>query len=138
MKPLKQPSALHPGNNQGFTLVETMIAMLLFTFGILAVMSMTLTSMNGFNRSRITCTEVNRTTLNIETLKEGGYNNANIFSGAGTPAAPVGTDGATVGYNDTDNTVVAETKLISIQNNALRGAGAGATYELYYTKPFIE
>lgn len=138
MKPIKQSSAYHTGNNQGFTLVETMIAILLFTIGILAVMTMTLTALNAFTRSKITCTEVNRTTLNIEALKEGGYDNANIFSGVGTPTAPVGTDGATVGYNDTDNTVVAETKLISIQNNALKGAGAGNTYELYYTKPLIE
>lgn len=138
MKPLKQPSAYPLKNNQGFTLVETMIAMLLFTFGILAVITMTLTSMNGFSRSRITCTAVNTTTLNMEALKEGGYDNANIFSGVGTPASPVGTDGATVGYNDSNDAVVAETKLIRIQNNALKGAGAGDTYELYYTKPLIE
>lgn len=136
MKIFNQPSTDHLGNDHGFTLVETMIAMLVFTIGIMAAMALTINAMNGFSRSRVNCEEVNRTTLNLEALKESGYTNANIFTGAQTN--PVGTDGATVGYNDADNAVIMETKLISIQNNTVRGIGAGGNYELYYTKPFIE
>jgi len=137
MKKSKQPTVGHLENGQGFTLIETMISMLVFTFGILAVMTLTINAMNGFSRSRINSVEVNRTTLNLEALKEAGYKNGDIFKGA-VQSAPVGSDGATVGYTDTNDAVVGETKLIRIQNNTVRGLGAGGNYELYYTKPLID
>ena len=136
MKSQKQPFSTLPGNSQGFTLIETMIALLVFTVGIMAVMTLTVSAINGFTRSGITSTEVNRTALNLETLKEVGYSNSAAFIGA--PTTPVGTDGVTVGYNDTNNAVVAETKLIVMDNNAMKGGSANSTYEVYYTKPLIE
>ena len=136
MKPTKQRVTDHPGNSHGFTLIETLIAILIFSVGIMAVMSLTVSSMNSFTRSRNNCVEVHRTTLNLEALKEAGYDNGNIFTGA--QVAPAGTDGQTVSYNDINDTVVIETKLISIQNNIVRGVGPNGNYELYYTKPFIE
>lgn len=136
MKPTKQRATNHHGNSQGFTLIETLFAILLFSLGIMAVMSLTISSMNNFNRSRNNCVEVHRTTLNLEALKESGYNNGAIFTGA--QVAPVGTDGLTVNYNDANDAVVLETKLISIQNTIVRGVGPNGNYELYYTKPFIE
>ena len=120
----------------GFTLIETMIALFVFTIGILAVMTMTLSSMRSFTRSRTTSTEVNRTALNLETLKGVGYSNSDVFTGA--PSSPIGSDGTAVSYADTDNAVVFETKLIVMQNNAIRGSGAGNNYQVYYTKPLIE
>jgi type II secretory pathway pseudopilin PulG len=137
MKTTKQPAAIHLGNCQGFTLIETLISLLVFSFGILAVMALTISAMNGFSQSRITTVEVNRTTLNLEALKEARYDEGKIFRGA-VQTTPVGTDGATVGYNDADDVVVVETKLIRIQNNSVRGIGAGGNYELYYTKPLID
>jgi Tfp pilus assembly protein PilV len=123
-------------NNQGFALLETMIALVVFTVGILAVMTMTITAMGGFTRARTTSVEVNRTTLNLETLKQVGYRNTNIFTGAQT--SPMGSDGDSVGYNDTVNAVVRETRLIVMQNNKIKGAGADNNYTVYFTKPLIE
>lgn len=117
-------------------MIETMIAMFVFTVGILAVMTMTINALNGFTDSRVSNIEVNRTALNLETLKKVGYTNSNIFQG--TQVSAIGSDGAHVGYNDTDNAVVAETKLIVIQNTELKGSGAGGNYVLNYTKPLIE
>lgn len=136
MKPVQQPSVLFPRNNEGFTLIEALLAMFVFTFGVLAVMTMTINANNGFTKSRTNNTEVNRTTLNLETLKEVGYNNANIFQGA--QVSPMGKDGATVDYNDADDAIVAETKLITIQNTKIKGGGATGNYVVYYTKPLIE
>jgi hypothetical protein len=110
--------------------------MFVFTFGVLAVMTMTINANNGFNKSRTNNTEINRTTLNLETLKEVGYDNDDIFKG--TPMSPMGKDSASVGYNDANNAVVAETKLITIQNTRIKGGGAAGNYVVYFTKPFIE
>jgi hypothetical protein len=101
----------------------------------MAVTSLTVSAIDGFTRSRITNTEVNRTTLNMETLKKVGYDNATIF--AGVPSSPTGSDGATVGYTDTNDAVVTDTKLIIMQNSGIKGSGAGNLYEVYYTKPLI-
>jgi prepilin-type N-terminal cleavage/methylation domain-containing protein len=135
MKLLNHPSPQRLGDSEGFTLIETMIALLLFTVGILAVMTMTLSAINGFTRSRITSTEVNRTALNMETLKMVNYNDTTIF--AGVDSSPTGSDSATVAYKDDNNAVVSGTKLITMRNSELKGSGDGNTYEVYYTKPLI-
>jgi len=133
----QHPYGVQPKHtNRGFTLIETLFAMLVFSIGIMAVMTLTLDSMNGFIQSGITTTEVNRTTLNIESLKQTRYEDGGVFRGVAS--APVGTDGFTVGYNDANNMVVMDTKLITIQNNAVRGIGVGGNYELYYVKPVIQ
>ena len=136
MKSVRRLFQIKSKEDKGFTLIETMIALFVFTFGILAVMTMTVTSMGSFTRSRTTSTEVNRTALNLETLKQVGYSNSDVFQG--TAASPIGSDGTTVSYADTDNAVVFETKLIVMQNNKIKGSGAGNNYEVYYTKPLIE
>jgi prepilin-type N-terminal cleavage/methylation domain-containing protein len=123
-------------NKRGFTLIETMIALFVFSVGVLAVGTMTVNALGGFTRARTTSVEVNRTTLNLETLKQVEYRNTNIFTGAQT--SPMGSDGDTVGYNDTANAVVRETMLIVMQNNKIKGAGADNNYTVYFTKPLIE
>lgn len=118
---------------RGFTLLETLIALLVFTVGIMGVMTMVLTSINDFTRSRVTNTEVNRTCQNVETLKQAGYSNTEIFKG--TSNSPVGSDAASVGYTDVENAVVYGTRLIVMQNTEIGGRGAGGNYEVYFTKP---
>ena len=136
MKSLQYSFQLKVGKSDGFTLLESMIAMFVFTFGVMAVFSMTANSMSNFSRSRSTSVEVNRTASNLEVLKDAGYNNSNIFQGSEIPAP--GNDGAMVVYTDMDNAVIFETKLIVMQNNKIKGSGAGGNYEVYYIKPLIE
>ena len=136
MKCHKRSARVQPiDDNRGFTLLETLIAVLIFSFGILAVITLSVNAMNWFTQSRVATTEVNRTTLNIEALKQTGYLDNDAFRGIWT--TPAGDDGATVGYNDFTDAVVLETRLITMQNNGVRGFGAGGNYEIYYVKPFI-
>ncbi len=137
MKCHKRSARVQPiDDHRGFTLLETLVAVLIFSFGTLAVMALTVNSMNWFTESRITTTEVNRTTLNIEALKQTGYLDSGAFRGIWT--VPTGNDGNTVGYNDFADAVVAETRLITMQNNEVKGFGAGGNYEIYFVKPFIQ
>jgi prepilin-type N-terminal cleavage/methylation domain-containing protein len=125
-------------DNQGFTLIETMIGLLIFTVGILGVSTMTVVAINSFTRAKTTSVEVSRTTSNTETLKQIGYENSSFFNTDGTSTSVYGSDGAMVNYTDTDNAVVRGTKLIVMQNTDMKGQGAGGDYTLYYTKPIIE
>jgi prepilin-type N-terminal cleavage/methylation domain-containing protein len=137
MKSALHPSADIPADNRGFTLIETLLALCVFSIGIMAVMTLTSHSMTAFTDSRNKCVEINRSSLNLETLKEVGYGNTTIFTGA--TAAPIGTDGANLSYQDTNNAVVMETKLIVMQNSEINhGTSPSGMYELYFTKPFIE
>jgi prepilin-type N-terminal cleavage/methylation domain-containing protein len=117
----------HLRGEQGFTLIETMIALLIFTIGIMAVMTMTITAMNGYSRSRISTTEVNRTCLNLEGVKQAGYTELGVFSGI---------QGGI--YNDAEDAVVRGTRLVVMQNNAIKGSGVGGAYQVYYTKPLVQ
>lgn len=120
----------------GFTLIETLLSLLIFTVGILAVMTMTSNGLSAYSRSRTSTAEVNRTCINLEVLKEARYENSDVFKD--TETTPTGNDGATVSYNNTDDAVVAGTKLIVMQNNAIKGgSGSDGTYALYFTKPFV-
>lgn len=130
----------HDANGkQGFTLIEVLIGLFLFTFGILAVMAMTITAMHGYIRSRISNTEVNRTTLNVEVLKHAGYTGKDkIFEGEEGDGNPLGSDGDAVGYAYENDAVVRGAKFITMQNDEIKGNGVGGVYEVYYLKPAID
>jgi prepilin-type N-terminal cleavage/methylation domain-containing protein len=138
MRRSHRPNKIQFENNQGFTLIETMIGLCIFTVGVLAVSIMTVIAINGFSKAKISTVEVNRATANTETLKQVGYENSSFFNTDGTSTSVYGSDGAMVNYTDTDNAVVRGTKLIVVQNTELKGQGAGGDYTLYYTKPIIE
>lgn len=129
---MKNVSSAH---DQGFTLVETLIGLLIFTVGILAVCTMTSTAIKGYTFARISTTQVNRTTANTEALKQVGYENGNVFSTDGTATSVQGAEGAVMSYADSDNVVVDGTKLIVMQNSKIKGSLGD--YTLYYTKPLI-
>lgn len=120
---------------KGFTLIETMIGLFVFTVGILAVMSMTITASNGLIRSRTSTVEVNRSCLNMEALKNTHFKNDTILTGSTT--SPVGTDGETISITDSTNTVIKGARLIQIQNNAIHGVDATGNYTLYFAIPEV-
>lgn len=115
------------GSDRGFTLIEILVALVLFALGIVGVMSMVATAMSGYSRSRISTTEVNRTCLNLEAVKQAGYKALDVFSGI---------QGGI--YDNSENTIVRGTRLIVMQNDAIKGSGEGGTYQIYYTKPHIQ
>lgn len=123
-------------SDKGFTLIETMIGLVVFSVGILAVCTMTIVAINAYNTARTNTTQVNRTTANTEALKQVAYENSNVFSAVGTDTSVQGDEGAVLSYSDTDGVVVRGTKLIVMQNNKIKG-GSG-NYTLYYTKPIIQ
>lgn len=123
-------------SDKGFTLIETMIGLAVFSIGILAVCTMTSTAIKGYTTARVNTTQVNRTTANTEALKQVGYENSNVFSAVGTDTAVQGSEGTVLSYADTDGVVVRGTKLIVMQNTKIKG-GSG-NYTLYYTKPIIQ
>ena len=136
MTQMRTPKDLKNRKQHGFALLEAVIAMLIFTVGILGVMTMTVTALNNYTRSRTSTTEVGRTVANMETLKNAAYRNSAIFTGA--QSSPMGSDGTVVNYSDSVATVVAETRLIIMQDTAIKGRGAGNNYEVYYTLPLVE
>lgn len=137
MKSLSTMKTVSSAHDQGFTLIETMIGLLIFTIGILAVCSMTSTAIKGYVFARTNTVQVNRTTANTEALKHVGYENSNVFSTDGTQTSVQGSDGTVISYGDNDGVVVAGTKLIVMKNSEIKGAEPDGTYTLYYTKPLI-
>lgn len=136
MKALKPDLHSHRRKSRGFTLIEVMIGLFVFTVGVLAAMTMTINSISSFTRARTSSTEVNRTTLNLETLKQVGYRNNVIFRGV--TWTPMGSDGAYVEYTDTNDFVMVDTKLIEINDTKIKGFGPGGIYHLSYIKPLVD
>jgi prepilin-type N-terminal cleavage/methylation domain-containing protein len=114
-------------NEHGFTLIETMIALVVFSIGILAAMTMTTNAMKGYSRSRLSTTEVNRTCLNLEAVKQAGYTELDVFSDI---------QGGV--HSNSQDAIVRGTRLIVMQNDAIKGKGEGGAYQVYYTKPLIQ
>lgn len=109
-------------NEQGFTIIEVMIAMVIFTFGILAVVNMQISSMQGNSAAtRITSQSV-AAQNKIEQLFVMSYDNPWLES-AGNPPG-IDTDGNThrettpqgytVSWDVIDDTPVADSKQVTV------------------------
>lgn len=125
--------------NKGFTLIETLIGLMVFSIGTLAVMALTIGSMNDFANARTGNLEINKTALQLESLKHTGYRD-NLFFDPGASTLPVvGSDGAYMDYSYMDDAIVRGTKLIALQNTKIKSAN-GLTNNLtfFYTKALIE
>ncbi|MGD8846416.1 MAG: prepilin-type N-terminal cleavage/methylation domain-containing protein [Desulfobacteraceae bacterium] len=140
MKPFVYFASSAPiDGEQGFTLIEAMIALLVFTIGIMAVSAMAITGFNSFNKSRTETAEVNRTIKNVDALKSTLYSNTQIFNSSASGGAsnyPVGTDQADFNSWDFNDVVVRDVKLIAVENNnnQFRGPTASSQYRLYVIK----
>jgi prepilin-type N-terminal cleavage/methylation domain-containing protein len=126
-------------SQKGFTLIETMIGLAIFTVGIFAVWMMSSTAIRGYSDARSSTVEVNRTSVSIETLKQTGFTNDDIFDTDQSTYMPAqGVDGTYVGYSFADNVAVRGTKMIITQNNQIKGFGPGNNFALFYTKSLIQ
>ena len=110
-------------NEQGFTLVEVLVAMVIFSFGILAVVNMQISSMQGNSAAtRITAQSVVAQNK-LEQLFVMSYDNP-WLEPEGNPSAgtdSVGnthqettTQGYTVSWDVIDDTPVADSKLVTV------------------------
>lgn len=128
-------------NSNGFTLLEALIGILIFTVGILAVSGMAIQANKTYSTSRQSTREVNRTALGVEPLKHAGYSNDNVLQDddqkAGTDPFYAPGTGTDVQYRVQDNVVVSGTKLIVMQNAKVSDNLAVPAYTIFYTKPEI-
>lgn len=131
---LKRSSAR--GRQEGFTLIEVLVAMAVFSIGIMAVTTMAIRGFNGFALSRATNAEVHRNVKTIDTFRFAYYYNNKIFStNAGQPANyPFGKDNADFVCWDFNDLVVRDVKLIAVENQQLSSWTPSGFYRLFYTK----
>jgi prepilin-type N-terminal cleavage/methylation domain-containing protein len=132
----------YPWNsNNGFTLIEVMIGIMIFTVGILGVTALTMQAYRSYSTSRQSTREVNRTAISVEMLKHAGYFNDNVLQDdddkAGTDPFYAPGTGNDVEYRVQDNAVVSGTKLIVMQNDQASANPTAPAYTIFYTKPEI-
>jgi prepilin-type N-terminal cleavage/methylation domain-containing protein len=121
-------------NQQGFTLIETLVAMLIFTVGLLVIAGLGGRSFLSYANARQSTREVRRTTTNLETIRCAGYTNP-FWLPAGTTRGAPGDDATQVSYTPQVDTVVAGATLITIQNPNVDNNVQ--PYQLVYLKPLI-
>ncbi len=104
-------------NEQGFTLVEVMIAMVIFSFGILAVVNMQISSMKGNSAAtRITAQSVFAQNK-LEQLFVLPYDNSELDPAGNThvePPTTPGHEGYTVSWDVIDDTPIADSKQVTV------------------------
>ncbi len=111
------------GNDQGFTLVEVLFAILIFTVGIMAVATMSIRAFDTFTQAGVSTVEVNRTVTNIDTVKMVSTLNNQVFQNGQTAHPLVSSvDQGIVTCWDFNNVVVRGVTFIGVENNQIRGS----------------
>lgn len=115
MKNLSQH--LKKSHQSGFTLIEVMIALVIFAVGFLAMNSLQLTSINKNAASSSITGSTSWASAQIEDILSWDYLDARLVQGAAiTPLTSQ--DGVyTITWSVTDNTVINNTKLVTITVN---------------------
>ena len=107
--------------NQGFTLLETMVGMMIFTVGFSAVLYMQIVGIRAHSRAREQVNEIHSTVGQLEALKMPSEWSSALLQGdsvgryhASTDLPLKGLD--TMTYTVFDQTLVADTKIIVVTN----------------------
>ena len=134
------------GNQNGFTLIEALIAMTVFSIGILAVITMQTSSVNGNAKARYITEAVNYASDRMETLLGtdyttitdtagtnagvAGLNDGGINAATTADGSAVSTDGNyNIYWNVADNTPASKSKTIRvIVTNKLLNAPVTITF----------
>ena len=107
----KHPTGSTPHPQDGFTIIEVMVALLIFTFGILSVLGMQITSIQG-NADAQNISEAASVGANmVETLITGSYTDTDMTNGA---HGPLYKDGTKYQMNWTVATNTDKTKAVNI------------------------
>ena len=110
------------GDNGGFTLLEAVVAMLVFTVGILATTTMQQSALNGGKNAQQITEACNLAADQLETLRPLDYlEDAALDPGAYTfPPAVTGTD-YTLTYTVQEDAIIDNTKWIHINVQWMEG-----------------
>ena len=107
--------------NQGFTLLETMVGMMIFTVGFSAVLYMQIAGIRAHSRARAQVNEIHSTVGQLEALKMPSEWNSALLQGdaagqyhASTDLPLKGLD--TMTYTVFNDTLVADTKIVVVTN----------------------
>jgi type IV pilus modification protein PilV len=121
----------HKKCNEGFTLIEAIIAMFVFTVGILAVASMQINSINGNHTARSLTLGANTAANLVETLRPLDYmRDADLTEGA---HGPVQNGNYAFTYNVQRNAILQNTMRVDVTVNWLE-RGAPKIMNLVYIK----
>ncbi len=116
---------------RGFTLIEAIIGMFVFTVGILAAVSMQVTAINGNSTARDLTMGANEAANEVENLRPLDYmTDDNLTEGI---HGPIQVDNYTVTYNVQRNALLQNTMLVNITVNWLE-RGAPKTMNMVYIK----
>ncbi|MBW2644112.1 MAG: prepilin-type N-terminal cleavage/methylation domain-containing protein [Deltaproteobacteria bacterium] len=133
---MKQDSAYTKNNairkskkDEGFTLIEVLIAISIFAIGMLAVATMQISAIKvNSNAGKIT-TRITWAQDKLEKLMALPYTDSQLQA-AGSPFQETTSDGYIVSWTVTDNTPITNTKLITVTVT-----GQGKTTRVSYVKP---
>lgn len=105
---------------QGFSLIEALVAMLILTIGIFALYSLQITSINGNSKAHVLTVASTWGTDQVEYLLALDYIHPDLDNGN---HGPVSRDGYDISWAVVDDTPLAGNKSITISvSNVLRGA----------------
>ena len=118
------------GKDQGFTLIEVLIAMCIFSIGILAVASMQISAMTGNSVANRATIRVVNAQLTLEELIALPYDDPRLEAAGNTPGTDsdgnthqeITVDGYTIRWDVTDDDPVANAKRITVTITAGTGA----------------
>ena len=133
---MKQDSAYTKNNairkskkDEGFTLIEVLIAISIFAIGMLAVATMQISAIKvNSNAGKIT-TRITWAQDKLEKLMALPYTDSQLQA-AGSPFQETTSDSYIVSWTVTDNTPITNTKLITVTVT-----GRGKTTRVSYVKP---
>lgn len=132
---MKRISVHKDGDCEGFTLVEVMLAVAIFSIGILAIASMQIGATNA-NSSAYRLTErISLAEARIESLLFLPYGHPDLAQGNHQDPAPPA--GYVITWNVVDNAPVANSKTLSVSSAYQARDGVARTITLTYVKPSI-
>jgi type IV pilus assembly protein PilV len=128
---IKQTAIKTLQKDQGFTLIEVLIAITIFAVGLLAVAAMQTSAITVNSTADQITTRMTWAQDKIEELMALPYTDSQLQA-AGSPFQETTSDGYTVSWTVTDDTLISGTKLITVTVT-----GKGKTTRVSYVKPSL-
>jgi type IV pilus assembly protein PilV len=128
---IKQTAIKILQKDQGFTLIEVLIAITIFAVGLLAVAAMQTSAITVNSTADQITTRMTWAQDKIEELMALPYTDSQLQA-AGSPFQETTSDGYTVSWTVTDDTLISGTKLITVTVT-----GKGKTTRVSYVKPSL-